>query len=307
MQADQGSSGEVSRKRVAFIGAGQMGGRSARRVAEAGHELIICDGSAAVREAFAAEGAVIANTPAECAAADIVIIFVMTGAQAESVALGENGLFSGIDPASPPQVFIMSTIQPSLARKIAARLSTKGVRTIETAVTGGPVPAEQGRLTLLVGGDSADIDKAEPVLKLMGQTIIRCGELGAGLTAKILNNMLCIATMYLMEECYRLGVAQGMQPATVAAIVEKGTGQNFWTRNVNETIANWDALSKDPEYFDRMVTACNKDWGFAVALADEVGMKLPFLEGMMSTVDSVDRHALLSGWRGLIEGHAVST
>jgi 3-hydroxyisobutyrate dehydrogenase len=307
MQADQGSSREVSRKRVAFIGAGKMGGRSARRIANAGHELIICDGAAAVREAFEAEGAVIANTPAECAVADVVIIFVMNGDQAESVTLGENGLFSGIDPASPPQVLIMSTIPPSLARKIAIRLATKGAHTIDAAVTGGPVPAEQGTLTILLGGDSADIDKVDPVLELMGRDIIRCGELGASLTAKILNNMLCIATMYLMEECYRLGVAQGMQPATVAAIVEKGTGQNFWTRNVNETIANWDALSKDPEYFDRMVTACNKDWGFAVALADEVGMELPFLEGMMSTVDSVDRHALLSGWRELVDGQSVST
>jgi 3-hydroxyisobutyrate dehydrogenase-like beta-hydroxyacid dehydrogenase len=307
MQAHQGSSREVSRKRVAFIGAGKMGGRSARRIANAGHELIICDGAAAVREAFEAEGAVIANTPAECAVADVVIIFVMNGAQAESVTLGENGLFSGIDPASPPQVLIMSTIPQNLARKIATRLATKGAHTIDAAVTGGPVPAEQGTLTILLGGDSADIDKVDPVLELMGRDIIRCGELGAGLTAKILNNMLCIVTMYLMEECYRLGVAQGMQPATVAAIVEKGTGQNFWTRNVNETIANWDALSKDPEYFDRMVTACNKDWGFAVALADEVGMKLPFLEGMMSTVDSVDRHALLSGWRELVDGQSVST
>jgi 3-hydroxyisobutyrate dehydrogenase len=303
MQAGQTSSTQESRKKIAFIGAGQMGGRLARRLLHAGHELIICDQAPPVREAFGAEGAVIAATPAECASADIVVIFVMNGSEALTAALGQSGLLSGIDASAPPLVLIMSTIMPDEARQIAAGLAPKGVHTIDAPVTGGPILAEQGRLLILAGGDSTDVDHAQAVLELMGREIIRCGAFGAGLTAKILNNMLGIANMYLMQECYRLGVAYGMPPANVAAILEKGAGQNFWTRDVNETVANMDVLSKDPDYFVKMMKACVKDWSCAVVLADEVDMQLPFLSGMMSTVNEVDGQALLSQWRTFVDQH----
>src|SRR4029453_18758451 len=145
------------RKKVAFIGAGQMGGRCARRLLRAGHDVIICDEAPAVRESFAAEGASIAATPGDCARADVVIIFVMNGTEALTAALGEGGLLSGIDPSAPPLVLIMSTISPDDARRIAAGLSEKGVHTIDAPVTGGLVHAEQGRLLILAGGGGGGV------------------------------------------------------------------------------------------------------------------------------------------------------
>jgi len=306
MQPSQPVLDPESRKRIAFIGAGQMGGRLARLLMRAGHELIVCDQAPSVQKAFAADGAAIAATPAECACADIVVIFVMNGTEALSATLGPSGLLSAIDPSAPPLVLIMSTIMPDEARQIAAGLSPKGVHTVDAPVTGGPILAEQGKLLILAGGDPADVDRAHAVLRLMGREVIRCGALGEGLTAKILNNMLGIANMYLMQECYRLGVAYGMPPSRVAAILEKGAGQNFWTRDVGETVANMDVLSRDPDYFVKMMKACVKDWGCAVELAEKVDMQLPFLGGMMSTVSRIDGEALLSQWRGFVDLHATA-
>jgi 3-hydroxyisobutyrate dehydrogenase len=294
-------------RRIAFIGAGQMGGRLARLLMRAGHELIICDPAASVQKAFAADGAAIAATPAECASADVVIIFVMNGIEALSATLGPSGLLSAIDPSAPPLVLIMSTIMPDEARQIAVGLSQKGVHTVDAPVTGGPILAEQGNLLILAGGDPADVAHAETLLRLMGREVVKCGALGGGLTAKILNNMLGIANMYLMQECYRLGVAYGMPPSNVAAILEKGAGQNFWTHDVDETVASMDVLSSDPDYFVKMVKACLKDWSCAVELAEKVEMQLPFLGGMMATVSDIDSQALHSQWRTFVDLHTSAS
>jgi 3-hydroxyisobutyrate dehydrogenase len=287
-------------RKIAFIGAGQMGGRVARLLARAGYELTVCDPDPAVQQQFASEGVTTTATPSECASADVVIIFVMNGPQALEVTLGPRGLLSGVSTAAPPRVIVMSTIAPEDVRQIAKELATKGVRTIEAAVTGGLTLAEQGRLLLLVGGDPKDIDEVQPLLELMGRKSVRCGPLGAGLTAKILNNMLGTSNMYLMQECYRLGLAHGLEPRNVAAILEDGAGQNFWTRDPHDTLVQWDLLSRQPQYFATVLTASAKDWRLAVQLADQVGMALPFLGAMIAAVSSVEASTLHAEWRRLV-------
>jgi 3-hydroxyisobutyrate dehydrogenase-like beta-hydroxyacid dehydrogenase len=113
-----------------------------------------------------------------------------------------------------------------------------------------------------------------------------------------------ISTMYLMQECFRLGEAYGMSPHNVAEIIEKGMGRNAWTRDVASTISSLDALSQDPDYFAKMLKACLKDWNCAIALGDKVNVQLPFLRGMMSTVEEVDGHALHSEWRKFVDRNA---
>jgi 3-hydroxyisobutyrate dehydrogenase len=284
-----------------------MGGRVARLLVRAGYELTVCDPDPAVQQQFATEGVAITRTPSGCASADVVIIFVMNGPQALEVTLGPRGLLSGVSAASPPRVIVMSTIGPEDVRRIATELATKGVRTVDAAVTGGLTLAEQGRLLLLVGGDSTDIDQVQPLLALMGRKSIRCGPLGSGLTAKILNNMLGTSNLYLMQECYRLGLAYGLQPQNVAAILEEGAGQNFWTRDPHDTLVQMDLLSRQPQYFATVLTASAKDWRLAVQLADQVGMELPFLDAMISTVSNADALALHARWRRFVEATRVMT
>jgi 3-hydroxyisobutyrate dehydrogenase-like beta-hydroxyacid dehydrogenase len=291
---------EPTLRRIAFIGAGQMGGRVARLLVRAGYELTVCDPDPVVQQQFASEGVAIARDPCGCAAADVVIIFVMNGPQATQVTLGPRGLLAGVSAASPPRVIVMSTIGPEDVRRMAAELATKGVRTVDAAVTGGLTLAEEGRLLLLVGGDPADVDHVQPLLELMGRKSIRCGPLGAGLTAKILNNMLGTSNLYLMQECYRLGLAYGLQPQNVAAILEEGAGQNFWTRDPHDTVMQMDLLSRQLQYFTTVLTASAKDWRLAVQLADQVGMDLPFLKAMIGAVSDADGPALQAQWRRFV-------
>jgi 3-hydroxyisobutyrate dehydrogenase len=304
--ANSKSNGQSNLRKIAFIGAGQMGGRVARLLVRAGHELSVCDPDPAIQRQFAAEGVATTTIPCECASADVVIIFVMNGPQALEVTLGPRGLLSGVNTASPPVVMIMSTIGPEDVRKIAAELATKGVRTIDAAVTGGLTLAEQGRLLLLVGGYPKDIDRVQPLLDLMGRKSVRCGPLGSGLTAKILNNMLGTSSMYLMQECYRLGLAHGLQPQAVAAILEDGAGQNFWTRDPHDTLVQLDLLSRQPQYFATVLTASVKDWRLAVQLADQVGMGLPFLGAMIAAVSDVDGSTLHAQWRRLVDSQGMT-
>jgi 3-hydroxyisobutyrate dehydrogenase len=283
-----------------------MGGRVARLLARAGYELTVCDPDPAVQQQFASEGVAVTGTPSGCASADVVIIFVMNGPQALEVTLGPRGLLSGVSAAAPPRVIVMSTIGPDDLRRMATELATKGVRTIDAAVTGGLTLAEQGRVLLLVGGDSTDIDEVQPLLALMGRKSIRCGPLGSGLTAKILNNMLGTSNLYLMQECYRLGLAHGLQPQNVAAILEEGAGQNFWTRDPHDTLVQMDLLSRQPQYFATVLTASAKDWRLAVQLADQVDMELPFLSAMIATVSNADAAALHARWRRFVDDQRMT-
>lgn len=290
--------------RVAFIGAGQMGGRLARRVKAAGHPLTVCDLSPAVRDAFAAEGATIADSPAGCAAADIVAIFVMTGPQAIQAVAGPGGLAGGIDPARPPIVLVMSTILPSEVHRIAEALAPTGARVVDCAVTGGLTRASDGLLTLLAGGAEADIDEVEPLLRVMGRTILRCGPLGSGETAKIINNMVGTVNLYVSYESYRLGHAYGMSPDDVARLLEQGTGWTYWHKDPRDALAHYDLLSRDPDYFSTVLHASAKDWRLAIGLGEEAGLRLPFLDAMIHRVVEADDGSLHADWRAFVSAQA---
>ena len=289
---------------VAFIGAGQMGGRLARRVMAAGHPLTICDLSPAVRESFEADGAAIADRPADCATADIVAIFVMTGPQAIEAVAGPGGLAEGVDPARPPIVLVMSTILPSEVHRIAEELAPTGARVVDCAVTGGLTRASDGLLTLLAGGAEADIDEVEPLLRVMGRTILRCGPLGSGETAKIINNMVGTVNLYVAYESYRLGQAYGMSPDDVARLLEQGTGWTYWHKDPSDALAHYDLLSRNPDYFSTVLHASAKDWKLAIDLGEEAGLRLPFLDAMIHRVVEADDGRLRADWRAFVATQA---
>ena len=291
---------------VAFIGAGQMGGRLARRVMAAGHPLTVCDLSPAVRESFEADGAAIAERPADCAAADIVAIFVMSGPQAIEAVAGPGGLAEGVDPARPPIVLVMSTILPSEVHRIAEALAPTGARVVDCAVTGGLTRASDGLLTLLAGGAEADIDEVEPLLRVMGRTILRCGPLGSGETAKIINNMVGTVNLYVAYESYRLGQAYGMSPGDVARLLEQGTGWTYWHKDPSDALAHYDLLSRNPDYFSTVLHASAKDWKLAIDLGEEAGLRLPFLDAMIHRVVEADDGRLHADWRAFVATQAVT-
>jgi 3-hydroxyisobutyrate dehydrogenase-like beta-hydroxyacid dehydrogenase len=212
------------RERIGFLGLGIMGSRMAANIARAGFHLTVWTHTPGKAERWAAEhGASARATPAEVAAdSDIVISMVVDGEQVASVLLGEHGV---IEAAHAGLLCIdMSTIAPSDTRRIAASLAERGVRMIDAPVTGSAPRAEDGTLTIMVGGAAADFARAGAVLETMGELIVHVGELGQGEMLKLINNSLGAANAAALAEALLLARASEIDLDAFERVVSRGSG-----------------------------------------------------------------------------------
>ena len=222
--------------RIGFIGLGNMGGPMALNLAKAGHELTVFDLSS---EAIAnlqgqAEITVVAS-PVEVAAAgqDVIVTMLPAAAHVKSVYLGDDGSSGIVGAASAGTVMIdSSTIDPASAREVAAAAEAKGIVVLDAPVSGGTVGAQNATLTFMVGGTEEGFEKAKPVLQAMGKNIVYCGGHGNGQVAKVANNMLLGISMIGVAEAMNLGVKLGMDPKTLAGIINTSSGR-CWSSDVN--------------------------------------------------------------------------
>lgn len=214
-------------KRIAFAGIGNMGWPMAANLVKAGFDVTVCDVVPGRAEAFAAEtGAKAAASPAEAAAgADCVVTIVPTSKQvAEAVEAMAPSLAKGM------LVIDMTSGQPGRTREIAAALAEKGVAMIDCPVSGGVPRAKTGQLAIMAGGDEADLDRAEPVLKAMGTSIHRCGPIGAGQAMKALNNLVSAGGYLIGIEALLIGQRFGLDPAKMVDVLNASTGMNNSTQ-----------------------------------------------------------------------------
>ncbi len=214
-------------KRIGFAGIGNMGWPMAANLVKAGFDVTACDAVPGRATAFAAEtGAKAAATPAEAAAgADCVVTIVPTSKQvAEAVEAMLPALAKGT------LVIDMTSGQPGRTREIAAMLAGHGVAMIDCPVSGGVPRAKTGQLALMAGGEDADIDRAEPVLKAMGTSIHRCGPIGAGQAMKALNNLVSAGGYLIGIEALLIGQRFGLDPAKMVDVLNASTGMNNSTQ-----------------------------------------------------------------------------
>ena len=213
--------------RVGYIGLGLMGKPMARNILKAGFPLVVHNRSRAAVDELVAEGAVAASSPAEVAAqVDVVITNLPDSPDVEAVALGENGIIAA---AREGLIFIdHSTIKPETARHIAAVLGKKGVLCLDAPVSGGDIGAQQGTLTIMVGGPAKALEKAMPVLQAEGRAITHIGEAGAGQVAKAANQIMVAAQMVAMAELLLLSQKTGVDPQRVVEAIRGGAAQ-CWT------------------------------------------------------------------------------
>ena len=215
--------------RVGFIGVGNMGGPMARNLAAAGHEVAVHDLVADLVAACVAAGATAAGT-ARAAVADAEVVVSMLPASKHVHGLYvEDGLLEVIDPAAT--VVDCSTIAPATARAVAAEAAERGIDMLDAPVSGGTAGAANATLTFMVGGDGAVLERVRPLLDQMGANVFHAGGPGAGQTAKVCNNMLLAAQMTATAEALALGAAEGLDPATLSAIMQRSSGGN-WPLNV---------------------------------------------------------------------------
>jgi 3-hydroxyisobutyrate dehydrogenase-like beta-hydroxyacid dehydrogenase len=211
-------------ERIGFLGLGIMGSRMAANVAKAGFPLAVWTHTPGKAERWAAEhGATAHESPADVARiSDMVVSMVVDGEQVASVLLGEGGV---IEAAREGLLCIdMSTIAPPDTRRIGAALRERGVGMLDAPVTGSSPRAEEGSLTIMVGGEQADFARAEPLLQTMGQLIRHVGPLGQGEALKLINNSLGAANAAALAEALLLARASGIDLDALVEIVAAGSG-----------------------------------------------------------------------------------
>ncbi|MBR0670203.1 NAD(P)-dependent oxidoreductase [Neoroseomonas soli] len=214
-------------RKIAFAGIGNMGWPMAANLVKAGFDVTVCDVVPGRADAFAAEtGGKAAASPAEAAkGADCVVIIVPTSKQvAEAVEA------MGASLAKDMLVIDMTSGQPGRTREIAAGLAEKGVAMIDCPVSGGVPRAKTGQLAIMAGGEEADLDRADPVLKAMGTSIHRCGPIGAGQAMKALNNLVSAGGYLIGIEALLIGQRFGLDPAKMVDVLNASTGMNNSTQ-----------------------------------------------------------------------------
>ncbi len=240
-------------KSVAVIGVGNMGGPMARRIHAAGYTLTACDANPEVLAPFAALGVKTTFRAADCASADLVIILVATPEQMTSVMLDPNGIADALADGHKPLIAVMSTVTPHAVIDLQQALAPKGLRVVDAPVSGGIVKAEQGTLTIMMGGEPDDIAMAKPVMECMGSNIFACGKLGAGESLKIVNNIVGIANIAIAAEAYYLAERQGLAFETIAPILELSSGRNFFSQDADEGRAAYAAWARSRKEFELAV------------------------------------------------------
>jgi 3-hydroxyisobutyrate dehydrogenase-like beta-hydroxyacid dehydrogenase len=210
---------------VGFVGLGTMGGRLTARLLNAGHAVIVCDtdpdAAAAAREA----GATVAATAREVAdAAEVVMVSLPRPDIVLDVALGADGLAEG----SAIQVFVdLSTTGVATAQAVSDGLAVHDVAALDAPVSGGPAGAEAGRLTVMVSGPGAAIDRVRPLLEAFAGHVFVVGpEAGQGQAVKVINNLMSACSIAITAEAMVLAVRAGLDPATVLDVVHASSGAN---------------------------------------------------------------------------------
>lgn len=218
--------GKAERPRLGFLGLGIMGAPMVRRLLASGFEVTVWNLEPERAAEVVPQGAVWAESPAAVrAASDIVLMCVLHAEAVRNCCFGP----AGMDGAGGGATLIVdfSTISPADTRDIAGRMAGLGVRWIDSPVSGGPGPAEQGSLTAMLGGDPADIAEARPVLDALTRNATRMGPLGAGQATKVLNQAIVGTNYVLMAEVLVLARASGIDPALLPDALAGGLADSM--------------------------------------------------------------------------------
>ncbi|MGP9820785.1 NAD(P)-dependent oxidoreductase [Salinarimonas sp. NSM] len=210
---------------VGFIGLGVMGAGMARNILAAGHPLVVTTSSREKADAFATLGARVVENPAAVArAARIVVTCVPEASALEAVVGGGSGLAS--ESWEGGLLVDCSTIAPFEAQAVEKTLAGVGARMIDAPVSGGRKGADEGTLTIMVGGEAGDVARARPVLDAMGKAIHHVGPLGAGQTLKACNQLMVAVNMMGAFEAIALARAAGIDPHVMREVLSTGAARS---------------------------------------------------------------------------------
>lgn len=269
---------------IAFVGLGTMGLPMVMNLLKAGYAVTAYNRTRSKAQAVVKAGATVADSPQQAAAnADIIITCVSDSSDVESVVLGESGVVHGAKPGA--LVVDMSTISPSVTRRIAQTLADQDIRLIDAPVSGGSEGAEQGTLSIMIGGAAADVEKARPVLAAMGSTVTHVGPIGAGQTTKAINQIIAAGTYWGVAEGIALGLKAGLDMDKVIQAVGSGASASWCLTNRSDNMIH----NRYPLGF--RVRLHQKDLAIALQTARELNLPLP----MAAYVEQIENGLIANG------------
>jgi 2-hydroxy-3-oxopropionate reductase len=206
---------------VALIGAGAMGGAIGERLLATGNRLFVFDLDKARVEVLVAKGAIAMMSAAEAAgAADYVILSLNSAAIVRRAVFGDGGVAAGARPGT--LIIDMSSIDPETTRQLATDASEKGLRWVDSPLSGGAPKALTGELTLMAGGEPQDVADAHKVLRDVATNYTHMGPAGAGQTTKLINQVLCALNFMAVAEATRLALDAGVDALKIPQALKGG-------------------------------------------------------------------------------------
>ena len=255
-------------EKVAFLGLGTMGAAMAANLARAGFPVTAWNRTPGRAPELADLGVDMATTPAAAVAdTPIVVICVSDTPDVEAVLFGEDGVVS----AARAETLIIdcSTIAPSGSWDFAARLHERGLRMVDAPVSGGSEGARNATLTIFVGGNERDVERARPVLNALGRTITHVGPIGAGQAVKAVNQVILAGAYLGVAEGIVLAIKAGLDVEQVVSALGGGAAQSW-------VLANRSGRMIDNDYpLGFKVALHRKDLEIALGLAGQLGAVLP--------------------------------
>lgn len=255
--------------KAAFLGLGVMGYPMARHLAQKGHEVTVYNRTTAKAEKWVSEfGGKLGKTPAEAAAnQDIVFACVGNDNDLRAVTLGPDGAFSAIAKGG---LFVdHTTASANVARELYAAAQAGGFQFLDAPVSGGQAGAENGQLTVMIGGDQAAFDRAQPTIMSFAKAARLLGSAGSGQLAKMMNQIAIAGLVQGLAEAIHFGKKAGMDIESVVDVISKGAAQSWQMEN------RYKAMDAGKFEFGFAVEWMRKDLGIALEEARANGAKLP--------------------------------
>jgi 3-hydroxyisobutyrate dehydrogenase-like beta-hydroxyacid dehydrogenase len=270
----KGLSGEGADTVVGFVGAGQMGEPMVRRLLGAGNKVVLYARKQEVRDRLAEAGASLADSVADVAAqADVLVLCLFSDAQLGELATGEGGFMAN---AKPDAVVVSHVTGNGATLEALVADHPDGPSVVDAPVSGSAEDIAAGKLTILLGGPDAAVDRVAPVLAAYADPIVRTGGLGTALNLKLVNNILFAANAQLVSAAVELGRQLGIGATELLSAVSLSSGRSHALNSV-KLLGGVDRFSKVAAPFLR------KDVAACAAAADAADIDLGWLR---SVVDS---------------------
>jgi 2-hydroxy-3-oxopropionate reductase len=246
-----------------------MGSPMAKNLSDAGLKLAVFNRTSGKAEGFAEENsATVAYSLAELARqCDVVVTMLPGPREVEAVVAGEDGLLESMDQGT--LLVDMSTSSPVLARDLAREAERRGIGMLDAPVSGGDVAAEQGTLSIMIGGKWEDFERAKPLFDAMGETVVHVGESGAGQVTKAANQIVVALVLEAVSEALVLGSRAGVEPSKLIEVLSGGLAANRAMEVKRDKLLDHDFQPGGKVEFH------HKDLGIALEAGKEYGVSLP--------------------------------